>query len=44
MAGMHIAMADADKCVGIYRRERNVLESGKEVLTLLALLAQKYKY
>lgn len=29
--GMHIAMADSERCVGIYRRERNVLESGKEV-------------
>jgi len=29
--GMHIAMADSELCVGIYRRERNVLESGKEV-------------
>ena len=29
--GMHIAMADAECCVGVYRRERNVLESGKEV-------------
>lgn len=29
--GMYIAMADAQNCVGIYRRERNVLESGKEV-------------
>jgi WD40 repeat protein len=28
---MHIAMADSENCVGIYRRERNVLESGKEV-------------
>jgi len=29
--GMYVAMADAQNCVGIYRRERNVLESGKEV-------------
>jgi hypothetical protein len=29
--GTHIAMADSERCVGIYRRERNVLESGKEV-------------
>ncbi|KAJ1490898.1 WD40-repeat-containing domain protein [Baffinella frigidus] len=29
--GMHIAIADTDACVGLYRRERNVLESGKEV-------------
>ena len=29
--GMHIAVADTDACVGLYRRERNVLESGKEV-------------
>jgi WD40 repeat protein len=28
---MYIAMGDAQNCVGIYRRERNVLESGKEV-------------
>ncbi|EKX39032.1 hypothetical protein GUITHDRAFT_114910 [Guillardia theta CCMP2712] len=29
--GMHVAVADAHNCVGIFRRERNVLESGKEV-------------